>query len=124
MGFERREDAERVMGVLGKRLGRFGLTLHPDKTRLLDFRRPAVHQRAGKGPATFDFLGFTFYGANPEGAVDDVVQDSACAPTTGDSVRRRLVPTLSALAGFGAARCAHETPSGALQLLRRQRQLP
>jgi group II intron reverse transcriptase/maturase len=61
IGFERREDAERVMGVLGKRLGRFGLTLHPDKTRLLDFRRPAAHQRAGKGPATFEFLGFTFY---------------------------------------------------------------
>jgi RNA-directed DNA polymerase len=61
MGFERREDAERVMGVLGKRLERFGLTLHPDKTRLLDFRRPAAHRRAGKGPATCEFLGFTFY---------------------------------------------------------------
>jgi group II intron reverse transcriptase/maturase len=61
IGFERQGDAERVIGVLGKRLGRFGLTLHPDKTRLLDFRRPAVRQRAGKGPATFDFLGFTFY---------------------------------------------------------------
>ena len=39
------------------RLGRFGLSLHPDKTRLLPFRRPPAGQRRGKGPATFDFLG-------------------------------------------------------------------
>jgi hypothetical protein len=38
--FERQDDAERVRDVLGKRMGRFGLTLHPDKTRLLPFRRP------------------------------------------------------------------------------------
>ncbi len=61
--FEREDDARRVMAVLGKRLGRFGLTLHPDKTRLLPFRRPPAEQRGGKGPATFDFLGFTFYWA-------------------------------------------------------------
>jgi hypothetical protein len=51
--------AERVMAVLPQRLQRYGLTLHPDKTRLLDFRPPPVGQRGGKGPATFDFLGFT-----------------------------------------------------------------
>jgi RNA-directed DNA polymerase len=61
--FERNDDAERVMEVLGKRMGRFGLTLHPDKTRLLPFRRPPARQEAGKGPATFDFLGFTLYWA-------------------------------------------------------------
>jgi RNA-directed DNA polymerase len=49
------------MEVLKKRMGRFGLTLHPDKTRLLPFRRPPAAQRGGKGPATFDFLGFTLY---------------------------------------------------------------
>jgi hypothetical protein len=38
MLFSHREDAERVLAVLGKRLGRFGLQLHPDKTRLVDFR--------------------------------------------------------------------------------------
>jgi RNA-directed DNA polymerase len=59
--FEKQEDAERVMEVLGKRMGRFGLTLHPDKTRLLPFRRPPSGQASGKGPATFDFLGFTLY---------------------------------------------------------------
>jgi group II intron reverse transcriptase/maturase len=61
--FEREDDAERVMEVLGKRMGRFGLALHPDKTRLLPFRRPPAQQDGGKGPATFDFLGFTLYWA-------------------------------------------------------------
>jgi RNA-directed DNA polymerase len=61
IGFEREDDARRVMAVLDKRLGRFGLTLHPDKTRLLPFWRPPKAQQRGKGPATFDFLGFTFY---------------------------------------------------------------
>ena len=59
--FENQDDAKRVMEVLGKRMGRFGLTLHPDKTRLLPFRRPSAGQSSGKGPATFDFLGFTLY---------------------------------------------------------------
>jgi RNA-directed DNA polymerase len=61
MSFEHKEDAERVMAVLGKRMARYGLTLHPDKTRLLDFRRPPREQKGGKGPSTFDFLGFTLY---------------------------------------------------------------
>jgi group II intron reverse transcriptase/maturase len=61
IGFEQREDAERVMAVLGKRFERYGLTLHPDKTRLIEFARPSASQRSGKGPGTFDFLGFTFY---------------------------------------------------------------
>jgi group II intron reverse transcriptase/maturase len=61
MTFERQDDAARVMDVLGKRMGKFGLTLHPDKTRLLPFRRPPAAQTGGKGPATFDFLGFTLF---------------------------------------------------------------
>ena len=61
IGFEYREDAERVMAVLSQRMQRYGLALHPDKTRLLDFRRPSPVQQSGKGPDTFDFLGFTLY---------------------------------------------------------------
>ena len=49
------------MDALGKRLEHFGLTLHPDKTHLLPFRRPPMRQQSGKGQETFDFLGFTFY---------------------------------------------------------------
>ncbi len=61
IGFERRDDAERVMTWLLERMASYGLTLHPDKTRLLPFRRPSASQQSGKGPATFDFLGFTLY---------------------------------------------------------------
>ena len=61
LGFEREDDARRVMSVLAKRFERYGLRLHPGKTRLLPFRRPVRSDRNGKGPATFDFLGFTHY---------------------------------------------------------------
>ena len=59
--FVEQADAERVYAVLGKRFEKFGLTLHPDKTQLIPFGRPLRDQTDGKGPATFDFLGFTFY---------------------------------------------------------------
>ena len=56
--FSQQSDARRVYDVLGKRFEKYGLTLHPEKTRLLDFRPPA----SGEGStATFSFLGFTFY---------------------------------------------------------------
>ncbi|HZH18266.1 MAG TPA: group II intron reverse transcriptase/maturase [Archangium sp.] len=61
IGFERQDDARRVMNVLGLRMKKYGLTLHPDKTRLLPFEHPSFGQQEGKGPATFDFLGFTLY---------------------------------------------------------------
>lgn len=51
------------------------------------------------------------------------MQDSAGEPETGDPVRHRLVPSPSAPSGQGSARSAHETIAGALQLLRRERQL-
>jgi len=63
LGFEREDDAKRVMEVLPKRFERYGLKLHPDKTRLLPFHRPSSDQREGKGPTTFDFLGFTVHWA-------------------------------------------------------------
>ena len=61
MCFERRDDAERVLAVLSKRMERFGLKLHPEKTRLVCFERPARGQQQGKGPDSFDFLGFTIH---------------------------------------------------------------
>ena len=59
--FQYREDAEKVMEVLPKRFAKYGLTLHPEKTRLVEFGRFAEERakRQGKKPATFDFLGFT-----------------------------------------------------------------
>jgi group II intron reverse transcriptase/maturase len=59
IAFERKEDAESVLDQIGARMGRYGLALHPDKTRLVPFEKPPVTQGTGKGPATFDFLGFT-----------------------------------------------------------------
>jgi RNA-directed DNA polymerase len=59
LGFEHKSDAERVFEVLPKRLGRYGLTVHPAKSRLVQFSRP--NRRKGKGPGTFDFMGFTHY---------------------------------------------------------------
>ncbi|HET7057732.1 MAG TPA: reverse transcriptase domain-containing protein, partial [Nitrospiraceae bacterium] len=59
--FEYREDAEKVLEVLPKRFAKFGLTLHPHKTRLIEFGRQAYWKarREGRKPATFDLLGFT-----------------------------------------------------------------
>jgi hypothetical protein len=58
------------MAVLPKRLGKFGLTLHPKKTRLVDFRRPQVASLTQEmRPGTFDLLGFThFWGRSRKGA--------------------------------------------------------
>jgi len=60
--FEYRQDAERVMEALTKRFAKYGLTLHPEKTRLIEFGREALtksEEGREKKPATFDFLGFT-----------------------------------------------------------------
>jgi RNA-directed DNA polymerase len=61
IAFESEDDARRVAEVLPKRFARYGLKLHPEKTRMLPFGRPRRDQTEGKGPATFDFLGFTHY---------------------------------------------------------------
>jgi group II intron reverse transcriptase/maturase len=67
LGFEREEDARRVLAVLPKRFGKYGLCLHPEKTRLVDFRRPAWDSRSGSAHA-FDMLGFThFWGRSRKG---------------------------------------------------------
>jgi RNA-directed DNA polymerase len=60
--FQYREDAEKVQEVLTKRFAKYGLTLHPEKTRLIEFGREALARseaEGGKKPKTFDFLGFT-----------------------------------------------------------------
>src|SRR5215469_12215042 len=62
VGFEHRRDAEKFLAGLRERFTRFGLELHPDKTRLIEFGRFAAKARARRGeskPETFDFLGFT-----------------------------------------------------------------
>jgi group II intron reverse transcriptase/maturase len=60
IGCELESDAERIMEVLPKRFNRFDLALHPEKTAVIEFKRPNSKE-TGKGKGTFDFLGFTFY---------------------------------------------------------------
>jgi group II intron reverse transcriptase/maturase len=62
VGFQHRWEAERFRAELSERMGRFGLELHPEKTRLIEFGRFAAGNRQERGegrPETFDFLGFT-----------------------------------------------------------------
>jgi group II intron reverse transcriptase/maturase len=62
IGFEHEKDAQRFQVALRERFARFGMELHPDKTRLIEFGRRAARDRAAHGlgkPETFDFLGFT-----------------------------------------------------------------
>ena len=62
LGFEHRKDAEQFLEQLRERLAKFGLELHPEKTRLIEFGRFAAERRNRRGegkPETFSFLGFT-----------------------------------------------------------------
>jgi hypothetical protein len=70
--FEKKYDADRVMAVISKRFEKYGLTVHPEKTKRIDFRAPYHPERyckrqsnndgkGGKDPETFDWLGFTHY---------------------------------------------------------------
>jgi group II intron reverse transcriptase/maturase len=73
MGFTQEGDARRVMAVLPQRLGKYGLAIHPDKTRLISFQQPVKaageKDRGSTPPAgTFTFMGFTHYwGRSPQG---------------------------------------------------------
>lgn len=74
LGFTQESDARRVLDVLPKRLGKYGLTLHPEKTKLIRFQRPKSGSRPEGGPdggrpGTFDFLGFRhFWGQSQKGS--------------------------------------------------------
>jgi group II intron reverse transcriptase/maturase len=66
MGFACEDDARRVLDVLPKRFGKYGLTIHPDKTRLVPFVRPPSRPSSSglpavPAPGSFDFLGFTHF---------------------------------------------------------------
>jgi group II intron reverse transcriptase/maturase len=72
VGFQRRSDAERFLDELRQRLQKFGLELHPQKTRIIEFGRFAERNRKAQGrgkPETFAFLGFTHIcGTNKRGS--------------------------------------------------------
>ena len=63
VGFQHESDARRFLDEMRERLGKFALSLHPEKTRLIEFGRFAAERRQRRGfgrPETFNFLGFTF----------------------------------------------------------------
>lgn len=59
--FTRKDEAERFLRILPERFGAYGLTLHPDKTRLVPFTRPDRVDDDDDQPGSFDFLGFTHF---------------------------------------------------------------
>src|SRR6516225_9481970 len=70
VGFQHRQDAERFQSDLKERLAAFALSLHPEKTRLIEFGRYTAERRAERGlgkPETFDFLGLTHYCSTEKG---------------------------------------------------------
>jgi len=91
VGFQHRAEAERFLTELRERFAKFGLELHPEKTRLLEFGAFAAEnrRRAGKGkPETFDFLGFTHICGKKRNGRFTVVRQT---------IRRRLQAKLSAV---------------------------
>ena len=60
LGCESEEDAHRIMRVLPKRFEKFGLSIHPEKSKMICFKQPNKHEEKS-GNGTFDYLGFTHY---------------------------------------------------------------
>jgi group II intron reverse transcriptase/maturase len=89
MGFQHRHEAERFLKELQERMSKFGLQLHPDKTRLIEFGRFAARDRKNRGegkPETFDFLGFTHICRAKRGSGDFAVKRK----TTAKRLRAKL----------------------------------
>lgn len=89
MVFTEESDARRVMKVLAKRFAKYGLALHPEKTRLIEYGRTQGPRGGGGGwkPPTFDFLGFTHYwGKSRKGTL--VVKRKTARPRFARSLKR------------------------------------
>jgi RNA-directed DNA polymerase len=75
--FANESDARRVLEVLPQRFGKYGLTLHPEKTKLVGFRRPDRYLPNRGGPGTFDVLGFTHYWSKSRSNKVDIKRKTA-----------------------------------------------
>jgi group II intron reverse transcriptase/maturase len=126
MAFEEFLDAKRVLGVLGKRFARYGLSLHPDKTRFVDFRnnRPDGTNHPETNGTSFTFLGFTHIWGKSRAGKNVVRQVTA---------KNRYARALAAVDGVVSAQPASAYPgpehpfdrddAGPLCLLRHNGQL-
>jgi len=91
VGFQHRKEAERFQEELGERLAKFGLKLHPEKTRLIEFGRFAMQNQRTRGhgkPETFNFLGFTHCCGQTRGGKFTVIRKT---------MRQRMLKKLKAL---------------------------
>jgi group II intron reverse transcriptase/maturase len=88
IGFQHRREAERFMADMRQRLEKFALSLHPEKTRLIEFGRFAAKDRESRGlgkPETFNFLGFTHICSRSRGGAFQLKRQ-----TRRDRMRARL----------------------------------
>ena len=117
--FEHEDDARRVRRVLAKRLEKYGLRLHPDKTRMVDFRSPRKLQRGGaQRGRSFTMLGFTHYwGRSRKGRW--VVKRKTAKDRLEPSAERDwpLVPSETPLGRARAVRNAEPQATGSLCLI-------
>ena len=112
MGFACAEDARRVLDVLPKRFGKYGLTIHPDKTRLVPFERPPHSSDTASPSGSFDFLGFThFWSRSRKG-------NWVVKRTTADSRFRRAVGKIAAWCRLNRHRPMREQAQTLAQKLR------
>jgi group II intron reverse transcriptase/maturase len=91
VGFQFRSDAERFHRELARRMERFGLVLHPEKTRLIEFGRFAAANRRERGapkPETFDFLGFTHICGETRGSGRFIVKRKSSAKRMREALKR------------------------------------
>ncbi len=111
LGFQYREEAEKFLEELKERVRKFGLELHPEKTRLIEFGRYAAERRAKRGegkPETFNFLGFTHIcGKNHETGYFMVVRKT---------IGKRMAAKLKAI-GQKLRQRMHESPQGTVKWL-------
>jgi hypothetical protein len=128
--FERERDAQRVLDVLPKRLAKYGLTLHPEKTRLVDFRRPDTKEDAlpeddATRPGTFEPVRlYSLLGEIPQGILGGDAEDGAGPLPARSPARRRPHPKVSARARARAVGRTQAKAGGALWVLRHCRKFP
>ena len=114
--FADEQDAKRVLAVLPKRFEKYGLTVHPEKTRLVRFTKPDAAGKGGGG--SFDLLGFTHYwGRSRRGAWVVKRKTASKRLTRASEACGRMVPAQPASASGRATFCALPQADRALQLL-------
>ena len=129
MGFSHEEDARRVLAVLPKRFAKYGLTIHPDKTRLVPFERPDREPKPPDAdrrepPGTFDLLGFThFWSWSLRGKPVVKRKTSPSRFSRGLNTIDRVVPAQPASTAVGPAPHTVPEADGSFCLLRNHRQL-